>query len=234
VLLLYSVSACFCLFSLLLLNPGGAALAAVLVVVGIGVLIGVQQLKYHEFLELGRVASRTLNQRHAIANGISVRRTAESLETCTNWPQFCQILRECLEPIGFDGFGLYLSTGLPAEVELGPFKMVSRSKVQYFWDQLPEPCDTNWSLTFSLTKRNGKSLGGFTLYRKNTVSPLWMDLDVFTTTGFSNALGACVENIQNAGPVIVEEGKNLKPAYESSGTAIRSSFRPSIPVRSSS
>src|SRR5713101_8634229 len=38
VLLLYSVSACFCLFSLLLLNPGGAALAAVLVVVGIGVL----------------------------------------------------------------------------------------------------------------------------------------------------------------------------------------------------
>jgi len=57
VLLLYSVSACFCLFSLLLLNPGGAALAAVLLVVGIGVLIGVQQLKYHEFLELGRAAS---------------------------------------------------------------------------------------------------------------------------------------------------------------------------------
>jgi hypothetical protein len=234
VLLLYGVSACFCLFSLLLLNPGGAALAGVLLVVGIGVLIGVQQLKYHEFLELGRVASRTLNQRHAIANGISVRRTADRLETCTSLPQFCQILRECLEPIGFDGFGLYLSAGLPVEADLGPFKMVTRSKVQYFWDQLPEPCDANWSLTFSLTKRNGKSLGGFTLYRKNTASPLWMDLDAFTTTGFSNAVAACVENIQSAWPGRADEEQNKKPAYEPASTAIRSGFRQTIPVRSSS
>jgi UDP-GlcNAc:undecaprenyl-phosphate GlcNAc-1-phosphate transferase len=233
VLVLYSVSACFCLFSLLLLNPGGAALAAVLGVVGIGVLIGVQQLKYHEFLELGRVANRTLNQRHAIANGISVRRTAESLETCTNLPEVCQIVRECLEPIGFDGFGLYLTTGLPAEADLGQFKMVSRSKVQYFWDQLPEPRDANWSLTFSLTKRNGKLLGVFTLYRKNTVSPLWMDLDAFTTTGFSHAVAACIENIQNAWPAQSVEEKSQRPAYEPTGTAIRSRFRQSIPVRSS-
>ncbi len=233
VLLLYSVSACFCLFSLLLLNPGGAALAAVLVLVGIGVLIGVQQLKYHEFLELGRVASRTLNQRHAIANGISVRRTAESLETCTSLPQFCQILRECLEPIGFDGFGVYLFRRLPVEADLGPFKMVSRSKVQYFWDKLPEPCDANWSLTFGLTKRNGKSLGGFTLYRKNTASQLWMDLDAFTTTGFSKAVAACVENIQNAWPTPIEEEKSQRPVYEPTGTAVRSGFRQSIPVRSS-
>ena len=234
VLLLYGVSACFCLFSLLLLNPGGAALAGVLLVVGVGVLIGVQQLKYHEFLELGRVASRTLNQRHAIANGISMRRTADRLETCASLLQFCQILRECLEPIGFDGFGLYLSTGLPAEANLGPMKMVSRCKVQYFWDQLPEPSDANWSLTFSLTKRNGKSLGGFTLYRKNTVSQLWMDLDVFTTTGFSRAVGACVENIQNSLPVRAEQEKLQAAAYESTGTSVGSRFRQSIPVRSSS
>jgi len=39
VLVLYGVSACFGLFSLLLLNPGGAAVAAVLVLVGIGVLM---------------------------------------------------------------------------------------------------------------------------------------------------------------------------------------------------
>src|SRR5467141_879982 len=233
VLVLYSVSACFCLFSLLLLNPGHMAVAVVLVVVGIGVLIGVQQLKYHEFLELGRVASRTLNQRHAIANGISVRRTADRLETCTTLPQFCQILRDCLEPIGFDGFGLYLSGGLPAEADLGPFERVDRTKVQYFWDQLPEPCDANWSLTFSLAKQNGKSLGGFTLYRKNTASPLWMDLDAFTTTGFSNAIEACVENIQNAWPDYSEEEKSQKPAYEPAGTAVRSGFRQSIPARSS-
>src|SRR6267142_2590050 len=122
VLVLYGVSACFGLFSLLLLNPGGAAVGAVLVVVGIGVLIGVQQLRYHEFSELGYVATRTLNQRHVIANDISIRRAADALESCASLPQFCQILRQCLEPIGFDGFGLYLSSGLPGELELGPLK----------------------------------------------------------------------------------------------------------------
>jgi UDP-GlcNAc:undecaprenyl-phosphate/decaprenyl-phosphate GlcNAc-1-phosphate transferase len=54
VLVLYGVSGCFGLFRLLLLNPGGAATATVLAVVGIGVLFGVRQLRYHEFLELGR------------------------------------------------------------------------------------------------------------------------------------------------------------------------------------
>jgi len=62
VLVLYGVSACFGLLSLLLLNQAGTAVAMVLIVVGIGVLIGVQQLRYPEFLELGRAANRTLNQ----------------------------------------------------------------------------------------------------------------------------------------------------------------------------
>ena len=198
VLVLYGVSACLCLFSLLLLNPGGVAPAAVLSVVGVGVVIGLRQLRYHEFRELGRVANRTLNQRHAIANGISVRRAADTLETCNSFPQLCRILRECLEPIGFDGFGLYMPSGLPDEVELGPLNPVSRSKVQYFWDHLPASSDTHWSLTFSLIKRSGKSLGGFTLYRKSSATPLWVDLDVFTTTGFSNAVAASVEKIQNS------------------------------------
>src|SRR5207245_9187260 len=72
VLVLYGVSACFGLLSLLLLNQAGTAVAMVLIVVGIGVLIGVQQLRYSEFLELGRAANRTLNQRSVIANDISM------------------------------------------------------------------------------------------------------------------------------------------------------------------
>jgi hypothetical protein len=232
VLVLYGVSACFGLFSLLLLNPGGAAVAAVLVLVGIGVLIGVQQLRYHEFLELGRMANRTLNQRQVIANDISIRRAADALESCTSLPQFCQILRQCLEPIGFDGFGLYLSSGLPVEVELElcPFKPVSRSKLQFFWDQLPKSSETNWSLTISLTKRNGKRLGGFTLYRKNTASPLWMDLEVLTTTGFCSAVGASVEKMQ--GSWFAKKQKEQRPiaSFDTAGPVIASRARQPIAV----
>src|SRR5579859_7778567 len=232
VLVLYGVSACFCLVSLLLLNPGGSVLAIVLSVVGVCVLISVQQLRYHEFLELGRVANRTLN-RHAIANGVSIRRATDALETCTSLAQFCKVLRGCLERIGFDGFGLYFSAGLPFGVEFDPLIAVSRTKIQYFWKSLPSPSDTNWSLTISLSKRNGKQLGGFTLYRKNAVSPLWMDLDVFTTTGFSAAVAACVETMQKTWLENAKKVSQQRASRESAATAIPSSLQQSIPARSS-
>jgi hypothetical protein len=233
VLLLYGVSACFGLFSLLLLNPGHMAVAVVLVVVGIGVLIGVRQLRYHEFMELGRVANRTLNQRHVIANGISVRRATDALTSCASLPQFCQILRQCLEPVGFDGFGLYLSSGLPGELELFPFNRVSGSKLQFFWDHAPTSSDANWSMTFSLLKRNGKRLGGFTLYRKNTASPLWMDLEVFTTTGFSRAVAAYVEKMQGSWFAKAQKERRLIPAFEKAGVVMASGAGDSITVPSS-
>ena len=233
VLVLYGVSACFCLGSLLLLNPGGSVLAIVLSIVAAGVLIGVQQLRYHEFVELGRVANLTLNQRHAIANGVSIRRATDALETCTNLAQFCKVLRGCLERIGFDGFGLYFSAGLPFGVEFDPLVAVNRTKIQYFWKSLPASSDTNWSLTIRLSKGNGKRLGGFTLYRKNAVSPLWMDLDVFTTTGFSAAVATCVEKMQKAWIEDAKKASQQKPSREPAATVMPSGLHQSIPARSS-
>jgi hypothetical protein len=233
VFVLYGVSACFGLFSLLLLNPGGAAAAIVLVAVGIGVLIGVRQLRYYEFLELGRVASRTLNQRHVIANGVSIRRATEALESWTSPAQFCEILRQCLEPAGFDGFGLYLPSGLPGEVELLPFKRINGSKLQFFWDQLAASSETNWTMTFSLTRKNGRRLSAFTLYRKNTTSPLWMDLEVFTTTGFTSAVAASVEKMQRSWFIKAQKERNQAQAFATAGAVIASRAHHSIAVPSS-
>jgi UDP-GlcNAc:undecaprenyl-phosphate GlcNAc-1-phosphate transferase len=233
VLVLYGVSACFSLLSLLLLNPGGVAAATVLFVVGIGVLIGVQQLHYHEFLELGRVANRTLNQRHVIANDISIRRAVDALNSCTNVRQFCQILQQCLEPIGFDGFGLYLTSELPVDVEISPFDHVSGSKLQFFWNRLLTTSETNWSLTFSLMRGNGNPLGGFTLYRRNATSPLWLDLDVLATTGFLGAIGAIVEKTQDSWFVESTRKQSQKAALKPAGGVAASGAPRSIVVPSS-
>jgi UDP-GlcNAc:undecaprenyl-phosphate GlcNAc-1-phosphate transferase len=214
VLVLYGVSACFGVFSLLLLTPGGIASATVLLVVGIGILLGVGKLRYHEFVELAHVANRTLNQRHVIANDISIRRTSEALESCDNIPRFCQILRQCLEPIGFDGFGLDLPLGLPAQAELFPFNHVSESKLQFFWDPALTSSQTDWCLTFNLMRRGGKPMGEFTLYRRDAASPLWMDLDVFTTTGFSSAVAASVGKMQDSWLVKTPKDKTHKPAFD--------------------
>jgi UDP-GlcNAc:undecaprenyl-phosphate GlcNAc-1-phosphate transferase len=232
VFVLYGVSACFGLLSLFLLNPRGNAAATVLVVVGLGVLVGVQQLRYHEFLELGRLANRTVNQRHVIANDIGIRRAADAVNSCTTVPEFCHLLQECLEPVGFDGFGLYLSSEVPVEVELCPFTHVSRSKLKFFWDSSLALSETNWTLTFSLQKKSGKRLGCFTLYRKSAASPLWMDLDVFTATGFSTALAAVVEKMQDSW--FVKSHKDQLPSLKAvAPSMMASSVRGSIIVPSS-
>jgi len=199
VLMLYAVSACFGLLSLFLLHPASIRVSLVLTVVGAGVLAGVRQLHYHEFLELGHAANRTLNQRHVIANDISIRRASEALGSCTSLLQFCQMLQECLKPAGFDGFAVYLNSDLPPWSEVYPFTQISGSKVRFFWNRsLRLSAATNWSLSFGLERSNGEKLGNFALYRKNNSSPLLIDLEVFTTTRFADAVAAVVEKMQDS------------------------------------
>jgi len=196
VLMLYGVSACFALFSLFLLNPGSQTVGLVLVVLGLGVMIGVQQLRYHEFFELKQEASRTLNLRQVIANNVNIRRSAEALKSCDKTGDLCGILQGCLEPIWFSGFSAHLAVDLPSKVECFPFKQSDNSNFHFSWDPSSAE-ETDWSVTFTMTQTNGKTLGAFTLYRKNTLAPLWMDLNVFTTTGFSAALTNVFEQLQD-------------------------------------
>ena len=199
VLVLYGVSACFGLLSLFLLHPASIRVSLVLTVVGIGVLAGIRQLHYHEFLELGHAANRTLKQRQVIANDINIRKAPETLKSCTSLLQFCQVLQQCLKPAGFDGFGTYLDSELPVECEAYPFTQLSRSKLCFFWNHsLRLSAAANWSLSFSLEKSNGERLGNFALYRKNTSCPLLIDLDVFTTSGFAEAVAVVIEKMQDS------------------------------------
>lgn len=234
VLLLYGVSACFGLVSLLLLNPGGGAAAIVLIVVGAGVLIGVRSLRYHEFVELGQAANRTLNQRQVIANDINIRRAVDVLESCGNLEEFCRILKGCLEPIGFDGFGLYFSSGLPSDADVRPCRRVKKSKVQFFWDGSPRLLEANWSLTFSLMSSKGGRLGRFILYRKNTASPLRMDLELFTATGFSRAVASSIEKMYWHWTFEEQRQRRREAALENSGRTLGPRVRDSLAAPSSS
>jgi UDP-GlcNAc:undecaprenyl-phosphate GlcNAc-1-phosphate transferase len=197
VLLLYGVSACFALLSLFLLNPGSRTVGMVLAVLGTGVLVGVQQLRYHEFFELKQEASRTLNLRQVIANNVHIRRAVEELETCDASPDLCAILQKCLEPIGFNGFSASLLVDLAPDVECFPFRHSAGSNLHFSWDPGVAELETNWSVTFPMARKNGQVVGTFTLYRRSTLAPLWMDLNVFTATGFSPALAHAFENIQD-------------------------------------
>lgn len=195
VLLLYGVSGGFGLLSLFLLTPNGRTLGIVLAVLGVGVLIGLQQLRYHEFFELKEAANRTFNFRQVIANGVSVRKTAEALRSCETAGELCMLLQKCLMPIGFDGFGFFLNANVPEGTDCFPLKQVDTSRFDFFWDSSLESSEPSWSLTFGI-QSNGQRAGRFTLYRKNTFAPLWMDLNVFTTTGFSREMACALQRVQ--------------------------------------
>jgi UDP-GlcNAc:undecaprenyl-phosphate/decaprenyl-phosphate GlcNAc-1-phosphate transferase len=198
VLLLYGVSAGFGLLSLFLLHPAVSIGVLVFMVAGTGVLVGLRELRYHEFLELGHVARQIFKQRRIMANDINVRRAADAMLSCTTLAQFRQILQQCLRPAGIDGFGLYFSPQPRLEAEAHPFTSLKGCKLRFFWDGTVKHSEANWTLSFSLRRRNGERLGAFTLYRKEARAPLRLDVDVFKATGFFDSVADVLERMEDS------------------------------------
>ena len=233
VLLLYGVSACFGLLSLFLLHPASTVAITFLMAAGFGVLVGLHQLRYHEFLELERVASRAINQRLVIANDIKIRRAPDALQSCRTFLQFCQIMQQCFQPAGFDGFGLYFSSESPFGTEVEPLKDSDRPKFDFFWDSSSDPSETNWTLSLRLLKQNGTRLGSFSLYRKGSTSPIWVDLDIFRATRFCSAVAGLVEKMQDSWMVEAQNQAVETPPYPKAASAIAGRVRQSLAVSSS-
>jgi UDP-GlcNAc:undecaprenyl-phosphate GlcNAc-1-phosphate transferase len=105
-LILYAVSALFGLLSLFLLLPGGGPVALVLIVFGGIVWVGVQHLGYHEWVELRRVAQRTLDQKQVIVNNLAVRRAIADLAGCGTLDQVRAVLESSFAENEFDGYEL--------------------------------------------------------------------------------------------------------------------------------
>lgn len=233
VLVLYGVSACFGLLSLFLLHPASTVAITFLMAAALGVLAGLHQLRYHEFLELERMASRAFNQRLVIANDIKIRRAPDALQSCTTFSQFCQIMQQCFQPAGFDGFGLYLSSAGPVGSAVAPLAHSSFPRFHFFWDRSPSPSETNWTLSLCLLKQDGARLGNFTLYYKGIASPIWVDLDIFRATRFCGAVASLVEKMQDSW---LDEGQSQvieTPPYEAASPAIAGRARHSMAIPSS-
>jgi len=174
VVALYAVSALCGLLSLALLTPGQAPLAVVLVVLGIGVVVGVQKLGYHEFFELGRVARRALDQKQVFINNISVRRGAEQLRRCDDWQETIGTLEETFADNDFDDFKIVIKS-----------KESDSEAMSYQWRR-PAPRNENneepsqpWSLSLRLQVMKDKWDGSFELSRHDS-SVLLLDINLLT------------------------------------------------------
>jgi UDP-GlcNAc:undecaprenyl-phosphate/decaprenyl-phosphate GlcNAc-1-phosphate transferase len=194
VLILYGVSALFGLLSMIL-YPRGHLLVPVLALIGLGVFLGVQQLRYHEFTELQRVARRIVNQMRVISNNIAIRRAAEALQSCQTLGDIGAVIIGYLEPIGFDGFALEMeSLDEVPEAGLLPFHRKS-SDVICLGDSEADAFALR--LEFCLAPSTGGRKRSFSVFRACCKDPLWFDSNVFVSSGFITALDkALLQSLQ--------------------------------------
>jgi len=192
VFILYVVSAICGLLSLFLLNPSGPTVGIVLFVIGAGVWLGVQQLGYHEFGELSRVAHRTMEQKRIIVNNLAIRRATEALSKSEDIEGVGSVLRDAFEGNDFDGFELRLAAGPIARLALE-----HNNGSQMKWEKPngnEKECagEAAWTLTVDLKKPSGQRLGSFSLYRRCSGFPLLVDVNLLID-GFNVALTGALE-----------------------------------------
>jgi UDP-GlcNAc:undecaprenyl-phosphate/decaprenyl-phosphate GlcNAc-1-phosphate transferase len=114
VISLYAVCAIFSLFGLMLLNPQRHIGALILFVLGVGIIFGVQHLRYAEFSELGnQIKQEVSRRRRALAVNVRVRRTSDHLNNAKTPDQFFSTLDELLSTNEFDYAVLELRENSP-------------------------------------------------------------------------------------------------------------------------
>jgi UDP-GlcNAc:undecaprenyl-phosphate GlcNAc-1-phosphate transferase len=191
VLTLYAVTAGFGFLSLVLLQQR-RAIALVLAVAGIGIFLGVQQLRYQEFAELLSVVQRVTRRRQILANHVAIRQAAERLRECHDLGSICQILRDTLEPIGFDAVRfLKLGKNGFSSSMLQPICYLQDGTWLFSWFA-HEITNPPWELKLELMNGSMHRWGYLSLVRMSNDNPLPLDLNMLTAE-FRCSLSGAVE-----------------------------------------
>jgi UDP-GlcNAc:undecaprenyl-phosphate GlcNAc-1-phosphate transferase len=196
VLLLYAVTAGFGFVSLGLLHRA-TEVALILALTGTAVLIGVQQLRYDEFGEMLSILQRATRRRQMIANHVAVRRAIESLEHCQEFQSICGVLKDTLQPVGFDGvrFQMLHPNGFSA-ASFVPMNYEPDGKLVLCWSEHALD-DAPWELRLELISGCAPRWGYVSLVRVSDGRPIALDVNVLTGD-FRQALSKAVIRASNA------------------------------------
>lgn len=180
VLTLYAVSASFAVLSLALLH-GGAIVALLVMLTGVGAYLGLRRLHYEEFSELRRLTLQLFRLRQITRNNLRVRRASQLLEECASANDLCKVLRETLEPLGFSGCRLWLADEAElAEPQPSEFQLNGRSQYTYHWATAAGE-QNGWEMTIFLNRNGGEALGSLTIYKPHGPEEVLVDINVLTS-----------------------------------------------------
>jgi UDP-GlcNAc:undecaprenyl-phosphate GlcNAc-1-phosphate transferase len=205
VIILYGVSAALGLLSLLMLDEGGGSVGVVLIIVGCGIIFGVQHLGYHEFAELRRAAERTIAQKDMIGNNLVLRRASEELLAAEDLSQVCSILKDAFSANEFDAFDLKL-VGALSQQAAEPFEEDFDGTWHFRWSCEPAAGrrfrgSATWTISIEMVHAT------LSLTRSNALDPIQVDIGLLTSE-FQLALSSALDRselIQPLRPALVRQ-----------------------------
>ncbi len=143
-ILLYGVCGLFALFGLMLLNPQRNLGALIFFVVGVGVIFGVQHLRYPEFSELGhQLRHRVHRRRRAIATNVRLRRVSADLASARELGQVFAALSHLQESGEFDCWWIEIggssspALGISGETATYQPSPTPGRSILWFWEDRP-------------------------------------------------------------------------------------------------
>jgi UDP-GlcNAc:undecaprenyl-phosphate GlcNAc-1-phosphate transferase len=192
-IILYGVTAAFGLASLVVAQDANW-LVPVLAAMVLGVFLGVRQLGYVEFSRLPAAWLRGAQRHEISADQARILYATESLRSSGDFRAICMILRETLQPLGFDGIRLKNAGNghLPTKL-FYPLEPDSEGRLMFTWSHWttgdPQPGEWRSELVIS----SHPTLGRVSLFRVSAPDEDWqMKLNVLSEefkTALSNAVG---------------------------------------------
>lgn len=227
VVILYAVSALFALLSLLLLSPIGKVIGIALMVVGAGLCLGVQHLRYPELVELMSAAQRAMGGRQTIIHDLAIRRATNSMTKVRDFAELRQELIEAVGTSGFDRFKLILDNVQPennsdSELTTAP----SGRSLHYMWTRTSSSRVTErevmpgWELTLEFVTPISQRRGQLSLHQAYSDRPLQVDVHLLTS-GFRVVLVDAIDRITRNS--LLPTNKQPEPAIHHPPTS-RSEF----------
>jgi UDP-GlcNAc:undecaprenyl-phosphate/decaprenyl-phosphate GlcNAc-1-phosphate transferase len=205
VLLLYGATAAFVLASILLIREE-KMLVPVLGAAGLGIFLGVQQLRYQEFSG-GWFGLRVYLRRRQMARAEQcIRQASQSLERCADFRSICQVLKENLQPMGIDGIRLKVPAyGTVPSRWLRPLRPDSEGQLLFSWSRRRNS-SIAWqhSLQISSPRENCTEAS---VFRVKPVKRSYPDAEVFSDD-FKMTLSTAIERATKRIEIVLPAGAN--------------------------
>ena len=168
-LLLYGACALLGLGGMLLVNDS-AYVAVVLLVIGLGVGLSVQRLRYYEFEELARVLRRGVHQRKAIGRSVRIREASMRVSDLTDLDRVFETLEETFAEDQFECAEVRLRRSfLGGAQSADDYRRLDDDVPVWAWHRSEVTLAACWEIRLPFLAASGERIGSLVLWQDGRV-----------------------------------------------------------------